>query len=270
MKALLFAVLVVFVFGAQVPKDRILDDFRVFPRPAQPYGFAKAMKDADVVAVVRIIGVDKIKGGGTFLESKPPGVYVRPLAVFRGEAESEWSILWQTRKGEKPREGKDNPVVMPEFTDYMVYLKKKSPHYYERFSADWSFHNMPAAPNVLLRDIHPAWRLVAEVAPYFSQVGEQVRYRYYGTVLGEWPFKGTSKFSPQALTLIDVKRRQQLFPKNSVKPLDVEFGLPKGATVIHEMDLTKHFDLSQPGEYWLFEGKVPLRFEVSDKVQVLK
>lgn len=246
-----------------------------FPRQQKVVGLEEVLEKADVVAIVTAYYDGKTKEGKPFLESNPPLVLVRPISIFKFNGDyregSFINIVWQTSKKSKPPEEGGEPILLPDGSAYMVYLKRKNLHTFERYSKDWSFFKLAQAPNVMAFNIHPAWRLIAEVSPFLSQVGDQISFRYYGTHLGERPFQGSSPvLPPGGLTLLDVKRRQQVTAKNPGKTLQVDFGLPKGATVIHEIDLTKHFDLNKPGEYWLFEGKVPLRFEVSDKVQVLK
>ena len=70
MKTVSLALSFYVVLGVQTTEEELLEDSRVFPRLLQPLAFKDVIKNADVVAVVRVLGVDKIKGGGVFLESR--------------------------------------------------------------------------------------------------------------------------------------------------------------------------------------------------------
>jgi len=75
------------------------------------------------------------------------------------------------------------------------------------------------------------------------------------------------------IDVIDVARKRVLERK---RPGERKPPTPtivrKGETVVDVIDLTEAFDITQPGEYWVFrggafEGHAPLRFEVSDKIR---
>jgi|SRR5581483_3424227 len=252
-----------------------LPSLAAFPPIVKPIPFQEVFGKADFIGIVEISTVPGGANGSEFLETSPPEVACRPVSVLKGEVTGPIHIRWQTKKdfGGHTLGGKqDKPIRMPTPGEYMVYLKRGKENVYERFSEGWSFRRMPPVPNVVIPEFslgQNKWRAVTEVAPFISQVGDKVHYRFYRTRLDDETFEGAGwNWPASVLTVIDFTRKQVLLPKQPGMRVRTQERVAKGGTVVHEIELTRHFDLSRPGEYWVLEQYAPLRFEVSNKVQI--
>ena len=235
--------------------------------------FEEVYRNADFIGIVEIVAVP----GRRYLESNPPTIVCRVKAVLRGESKpgSSIPILWQTKADQRAcfaDADTDNTIHLPSAGEYLVYLRRHKGAVFERFSEAWSFQRIPVVPNVVMQQLslmEKKWRALTEVSPFISEVGDKVRYRFYRTRVDEETFEGdTYNFSADVLTVIDYTRKRVLSPKDPGTRIKAHESVPRGRTVIHEIELTRHFDLSQPGEYWILNGDGLLRFEVSDKVLI--
>ncbi len=267
-----------FFFGCQKKEGNITTVPPVF----KPIPFEEMLAKADFVGIVEIVAIPKIIKGQPFLESIPPEVDVRPIAALKEEGvTNKISINWQTKPmpSDDVRRG-DKPIKMPGFGKYLVYLKKKKDNTFEWFNENWSYKKMPETPNVivpeklvpeLFNETVRKWRVIEEVSPFISKVGQPVYYRYYRTRLDDETYEGPTYTWPASnFIIIDLTRKRKLVPKDPGKQVKLQEVVPKGATVIHELELSKHFDLTNPGEYWVLTGFGLLRFEVSDKIRIIE
>lgn len=259
MKLIIILPLFFFFLGCQENKPLL-----AIPEPTKPPNFDDIIAMADFVGIVEILKMPQ----GTFHEDNPPIILARSDQVLKGKEEEKISIIWQTKPElAEPIDNITKPIKMPLLEKkYMVYLIKKG-NAYERCNQRLSFLLMPEGSRMII--ITKRWRFVFEVFPYISKVGDPIFYRYCRTQVGKELYEGKGKrFSFINQTVYDFTRKKKVNPKVTGKYIDVSEYVPKGSTIIDEIELTKMYDLTKPGEYWLFEFGVPLRFEISDKIQI--
>jgi len=232
--------------------------------PIERTPFETMQERADFIGIVEVLSNSRAKPDAPISANNPALVAVRPLVVYKGDPSKQFRIVWLTRR----EEGITYPMPqVPAAGKFMVYLKKNdTPGLFGRFSDDWSLQKIPETPNVLYSRSSPLWRGTIEISPFISTVGERIVYRHYSTRLDSEPYEGTNlTMSASLLTLIDFTRKKRLFPVIPDKRTEYKDVVPHGATRVHEVELSKHFDLSRPGEYWLLTGVGPMRFEVVGK-----